>query len=451
MTAIAQPRHRRGVRARGVRRRNRRGRRRGSASGPAVPWPAKTLPGPTDPFPTASLATTSTSTTVPVTLAGSTIPPGTVQLTDTTRRIRVNVPNTWTDTSTSPGIRDDGGDRPTVSASVDAVEFRNGWTVPGMWMVAVDPSLDPEALLGNNLYSRACQDGGVVSFANAHFTGLQQRWSNCGGGTTQLLVVSGRPLDGSATVLLQLQTLSPDDPAINLVLDSFSLVPGSEPPAAVDASQPSTVGDVPPSLLHATHHPMPSASGLRPPPRRDGAGRLDRLGRRGAHQRRLLRSAVHLGRAGSRRLQGLRRRRPRGAAAAVPRPLDTAHTARVRRRNLHRRGGADVPHGTTHRLPPTWTGCDGTDTGRSSSPPHPPTTRAPSCSRSTCPTPTTHRSPSPSARSSSSSRRGPAGPRSGRHVAGARRRRRRYAATASRPRLDDTAWDDVAVPGHWRS
>ena len=225
------------------------------ASAPAAPSPPKTLPGPTDPFPTASVATTSTSTTVAVTLAGSTIPPGTVQLTDTTRRIRVNVPNTWTDTSTSPGISDDGGDRPTVSASVDVTEFRNGWTVPGVWMTAVDPSLEPDALLGNNQYSDSCRDGGVESFANAHFAGLQQRWSDCGGGTTQLLVVSGRPPDGSATVLLQLQTLSPDDPAVNLVLDSFSLVPGSKPPAAVDPTQPPTVGDVPPSLLHTTAPP----------------------------------------------------------------------------------------------------------------------------------------------------------------------------------------------------
>ncbi len=222
--------------------------------------PAKTMPGPTAPFPTASVATTSTSTTVPLTIAGSTIPAGTVQLTDATHRIRVNVPNTWTDTYTAPGVRDDGGDRPTLAAATDVDAFRNGWSVPGMWMVAVDPSIDPNVLLDNNSYGGSCRDSGVESFGNDRFTGVRQRWSSCGDSTTQLLVVSGRSADNTATVLLQLQTLTPDDPAVALVLDSFNLVPGSTPAETVPPSQPTTLGDVPTSLMHVT--PPPDATHL---------------------------------------------------------------------------------------------------------------------------------------------------------------------------------------------
>jgi hypothetical protein len=223
-----------------------------TASGSA---PAKTLPGPTDPFPTASIATTSTTTTTPVTIVVSTLPPGTVQLTDATRRIRVNVPNTWTDRATSPGVADDGGQRPTLSAATDAAAFRNTWTAPGLWMVAVDPGIEPSTLLDNNSFVASCQDNGVETFSNAHVIGLQERWSDCGDRPTQLLVVSGRTPDNSATLLLQLQTLTPDDPAVELVLGSFGVVPGSGPPPPVAPSQPPVAGDVPSSLIHAAASP----------------------------------------------------------------------------------------------------------------------------------------------------------------------------------------------------
>ena len=198
----------------------------------------------------------STSTTVPVTLAGSTIPPGTVQLTDATRRIRVNVPNTWTDTLTSPSISDDGGARPTAVGvgrrhrrSATAGRYRAcGWSpsTRASTPTRCSATTNTAARAATAAWSRsptptspACSSDGRTAVA----------------GRPRLLVVSGRPPDGSATVLLQLQTLSPDDPAVNLVLDSFSLVPGSKPPAAVEASQPATVGDVPPSLLHTTAPP----------------------------------------------------------------------------------------------------------------------------------------------------------------------------------------------------
>ncbi len=56
--------------------------------------------------------------------------------------------------------------------------------------------------------------------------GATQTWTNCGGGTAQIVQFAARSADGTFGVYA-LQTVASDDPAIAMVLESVGLVPGA--------------------------------------------------------------------------------------------------------------------------------------------------------------------------------------------------------------------------------
>ena len=91
-------------------------------------------------------------TTVPV----DTVPAGFVRVNDDTRRIRIVVPDNWTDTETFPAMTDDGRDRPKIIASPDIAAMFETWTTPGVWFGAVPPPADPAAWLAAFTFESAC-------------------------------------------------------------------------------------------------------------------------------------------------------------------------------------------------------------------------------------------------------------------------------------------------------
>jgi hypothetical protein len=171
-------------------------------------------------------------------------------LTDSTGRYSVRVPEDWTDTDVRPAIRDDGGRRPTISASPDLDGWLEGWAVPGMFSSALPADVDPATLLRGYNFGGVCHDDGVVPYSDGRFSGLSQTWSECGGGATSVRHVAARSADNSFAVFVQIQLTSADDPAGELILGSLAAVPGANPGEESPISPPAApVGEVPDALL----------------------------------------------------------------------------------------------------------------------------------------------------------------------------------------------------------
>jgi hypothetical protein len=169
---------------------------------------------------------------------------GTV-ISDNTGRITVTVPTSWTDVDTRPSVRDDGGDRPTITASPDLSQWTQTWAVPGLFLAAVPPTVDPATLLDAYSWATACNEGPVTPYNDGRFVGSLQTWANCGGGATSLTVLAARSADNTYTVYAQVQLTSPNDPALQPILASIGAVPGANPgevsPPATPAVAPTPV------------------------------------------------------------------------------------------------------------------------------------------------------------------------------------------------------------------
>ena len=218
---------------------------------------AKTTIAGTMPIPTSTTApagpTTATSapvTAMPTTVPVDTVPAGFVRVNDDTRRIRVVVPDNWTDTETFPAMTDDGRDRPKIIASPDIAAMFETWTTPGVWFGAVPPPADPAAWLAAFTFESACMRGATEPFDNGRVAGVKESWINCGGGTAAVIHVAGRSADGTFGAFVQMHVPSPDDPVIATVLGSFGLVPGAAitAPTSVNSATVTTIGPADPTL-----------------------------------------------------------------------------------------------------------------------------------------------------------------------------------------------------------
>jgi len=221
-----------------------------TVTGPTVPIPTvgvPTVPIPTVGGPTVPPIGPTTTGASPVTTAG--VATGTV-VSDDTGRITVTVPATWTDVDTRPSTRDDGGRRPTISASPDLSQWTATWAVPGIYMTALPPTVDPATLLTAYNWSNACNEGPVTPYSDGRFAGSMQTWSSCGGGATSLTVVAVRAADNTYTLYTQIQLTSPNDPALGSILASMGAVPGANPgEVSTPAAPAGTPAPVPAALL----------------------------------------------------------------------------------------------------------------------------------------------------------------------------------------------------------
>jgi len=206
-----------------------------------------TIAAPTVPV-TESPVTTTAITAVPL----PTTPPGAMRVTDDTRRVTVLVPDTWTDASTYPAMSNDGGDRPRIVASPDVDAMNETWTTPGLWMNVLPPSADPADWLVVYTFGSSCTPGTLTTVNDGRFVGATQTWTNCGGGTAQIVQFAARSADGTFGVYAQIQTVTSDDPAIAMVLESVGLVPGATmTPPTIAAGPISTVRPADPTLVSA--------------------------------------------------------------------------------------------------------------------------------------------------------------------------------------------------------
>jgi len=161
-------------------------------------------------------------------------------LTDSTGRYSVRVPEDWSDTDVRPAIRDDGGRRPTISASPDLSGWLEGWAVPGMFSSALPADVNPATLLDGYNFAGVCRENDAVPFSDGRFSGLSQTWTDCGGGETSVRHVAARSADNSFAVFVQIQLTSADDPAGELILGSLAAVPGANPGEESPIAAPAT-------------------------------------------------------------------------------------------------------------------------------------------------------------------------------------------------------------------
>jgi hypothetical protein len=173
-------------------------------------------------------------------------PTATTLLTDTSRRVQLSVPATWTDTDLRPFIRDDGGPRPSIEASPDLDAYLQTWSIPGVFLLALPPQ-DTMALIEAWSWNNSCTRGEPQPFTNGRYTGFTQTWSACGGGTAQIVELAATAADGTHTVYLNVRAPAPDAATRDAIFNSVAAVPGSNPgetsapvaaPAALVATDP---------------------------------------------------------------------------------------------------------------------------------------------------------------------------------------------------------------------
>jgi hypothetical protein len=142
---------------------------------------------------------------------------------DDTKRLRLEVPQAWSDRRTAPSPLTEGVEAPSVAAAADQTKFLDGYGAPGLTAVVVDAA--PAAALDAYAFAD-CADGGRTPFRTARLTGLYQVWRDCRETPTSIVTVAVRPARSDETVLLLAQVLTPADlAALDQALATLRLSP----------------------------------------------------------------------------------------------------------------------------------------------------------------------------------------------------------------------------------
>jgi hypothetical protein len=159
------------------------------------------------------------------------VAPDAVPVTDDTMHIGVSLPPDWTDVVTGPQTVN-GTPQPTIIASTDVSVFLpegpDTFSAPGLIYSAYPYTADPTTVLANSNMSNLCVvDGPAEPYFDGVFTGLLQRYSNCGGTQTRIVTVAASPADATFTAHLLIQLPDADDTDLNTILGSFAYDPAA--------------------------------------------------------------------------------------------------------------------------------------------------------------------------------------------------------------------------------
>lgn len=131
--------------------------------------------------------------------------------TDDQEVITVELPARWDDidSTENPDVG------PVLQAAEDLPQFRDTWDVPGV-IVEVWPGLgrdDADDMIAEIGPRRQCTAAGRRSFDDPPFSGIITRWSDCGGGSTEVIVAAVAAEDGGELVTVYGQALDARDSA----------------------------------------------------------------------------------------------------------------------------------------------------------------------------------------------------------------------------------------------
>jgi hypothetical protein len=142
---------------------------------------------------------------------------------DDTDRLRIEVPESWSDRRTAPSPLAEGAQVPSLAAAADQTKFLDGYGAAGLTAVVVDA---PPADALDAYTFVDCDDGGRTPFRTAHLTGLYEVWRDCRETATSIVTVAVRPTRSDETVLVLAQVLAPSDlAALDHALATLQLRP----------------------------------------------------------------------------------------------------------------------------------------------------------------------------------------------------------------------------------
>jgi polyhydroxyalkanoate synthesis regulator phasin len=146
---------------------------------------------------------------------------GFVEVTDTTDRLRVSVPASWTDTQTEPS-----GDGSAITISPDVSTYLTSWAIDGMKFSVTNAS-SPVDWRGPMETTNAAAECTLVSsepYSDSLYTGTIDRYESCPGDNTAV-VIGATDEDESIELLVEVQfdTVDVGDDAATLqkILDTF--------------------------------------------------------------------------------------------------------------------------------------------------------------------------------------------------------------------------------------
>jgi hypothetical protein len=174
---------------------------------------------------------------------------------DATRLLTVTVPADWIDDDLRPGIRNDGGERPSLTVSPNIDAYESGWDTPGLFLVAFPAATLPATAVTNRDWSGSCTDGGRTPFNDGRFVGEIRLWTACGGGAARFIVLAGTAVDGSVTLMAEILAPTADDTAASMILGTFGTVAGMTFQPDAPVAVPAPIGVVDPLLLQGPIQP----------------------------------------------------------------------------------------------------------------------------------------------------------------------------------------------------
>lgn len=144
---------------------------------------------------------------------------------DDTGRVSVSLPTTWVDVQT--GVRNiEGADYSSIVAAPDLQRYASGWDVPGISLTLFDGAV--QVLGYDQALDLAGPDGCTKTTARepaafGTFSGFYDIYSECGGTTTEFIVLVLAPPDEGFLLLIALQIVSAaDGEALSTILPSIT-------------------------------------------------------------------------------------------------------------------------------------------------------------------------------------------------------------------------------------
>lgn len=148
-----------------------------------------------------------------------------MEITDDTGSLYVDVPVTWTDTSSGVWNLEGVDIGIQVLASPDLNGYFGTWDTPGIFFGASSSLGDTWTLtdlLDYHGFPDSCIDGGRDAYDDGLYFGLWDIWDSCGGTDTSIVNVAAEPEDGSFVMLVQMQVVTDADlDALDQALATF--------------------------------------------------------------------------------------------------------------------------------------------------------------------------------------------------------------------------------------
>jgi len=147
---------------------------------------------------------------------------------DDSQAVYVEVPQEWADVSGANWVGDDGtvlGSE--LKASTNIAGFEGDYVTPGVDIIA-SPGLGGstmDELVDFYDYSTDCTYDGRFDYSDPVFTGRYDKYSNCAGQGSVIIVLAAEPADKTYAVIVEVQAVTQADlDALDHILNTFNVV-----------------------------------------------------------------------------------------------------------------------------------------------------------------------------------------------------------------------------------